>query len=144
MTYKLHSQQCSCFRISILPIHTRHIRTILKLWGRPFCSSLLSFFLSVLLWKEFNLHSFIVKFHFSCSLHSRPVFNLAVNDCWMHVNIGYSTCIYSMPLVGSSEAAVCRFCLSISLHIVGYLMPNPVFTYYIKYMIHKNILLIHF
>ena len=62
--------------------HARHIRTHFELWGRPFCSSLLaSFFLSALLWKEFNSHSFIVTFHFSRSFGSPPVFYPARDGC---------------------------------------------------------------
>ena len=47
--------------------HARHVHAHFKLWGRPFCLSLLaSFFLLVLLWKELLPHSFVATFHF-CS-----------------------------------------------------------------------------
>ena len=100
---KLHSQWCPCFCFSIFPVlNTQDIHAIFKLWGRPFCSSLLvSFFLSVLLWKEFNPHSFVVTFHFSPSFGSPPVFYPASDDCRIHVNISYSACIYSTPLAVS-------------------------------------------
>ena len=55
----------------------------------------------MLLWKEFNSHSFIVTFNFSHSLGSPFVFYPAVDSCWIHVNVGCSTCIYSTPLVVS-------------------------------------------
>ena len=51
-------------------LHARHIHTIFELWGRPFCSLLL---VSFFRWKEFNSHSVVVTFHFSCSLSSPPV-----------------------------------------------------------------------
>ena len=62
---------------------------------------LLSFFLPsfllVLLWKEFNPHSFVVTFHFSHLFSSPPVFFYPVEDgCWIHVNISCSGCICSM------------------------------------------------
>ena len=62
---------------------------------------LLSFFLLVLLWKEFIPHSFVVTFHFSRSPSSPPVLYPARDGCWIHVNIGCSACIYSVPLVVS-------------------------------------------
>ena len=61
---------------------------------------LLSFFLLMLLWKEFIPHSFVVTFHFSRS-GSPPVFYPAGDGCWIHVKIGCSACIYSIPLVVS-------------------------------------------
>ena len=76
-------------------LHVRHICTSFELWGRPFCSSLLvSIFL--LLWKEFNSHSFVVTFHFSRLLSSPSVFYPAVDSCWIHGNIGCYACIYSI------------------------------------------------
>ena len=59
------------------------------------------FFLSLLLWKEFNSHNFVVTFHFSCSLSPPPVFYSAMDDCWIYINIGCSACIYSIPSVVS-------------------------------------------
>ena len=74
----------------------RHIHAIFELSGRPSCSSLLvSIFLSLWLWKEFNSHSFVVTFHFSCSFGLPPVFYPTVDDCWIHINVGCSACIYS-------------------------------------------------
>ena len=90
------------FSILLLLPHARHICASFELWGRQFCSSLLaSFFLLVLLWKEFNSHIFIVTFHFSHSFSSPPVFYPAGDGCWIHVNVGCSACIYSMPLIVS-------------------------------------------
>ena len=105
-----HDLQIALPRILILPfffytsgtLYARQIHACFKLWGRPFCLSLLaSFFPLVLLWKEFNSHSFIVTFHFSCSFGWPPVFYPAGASCWIHINIGCSTCIYSTPLVVS-------------------------------------------
>ena len=57
--------------------HARHIHTCFELWGRPFRSSLLaSFFLLVLLWKEFIPLSFVVTFHLSRLFGSPPFFFL--------------------------------------------------------------------
>ena len=64
---------------------------------------LLSFFLLVLLWKEFNPHGIIVTFHFSCSSSSLLVFYPARDGCWIHVNIGCSAHIYSTSLIVSSN-----------------------------------------
>ena len=106
VTNKLNSQGRSCFRFfSILPeLHTRHICTRFELWGRPFRSSICflpSFLHPVLLWKEFNPHSFIVTFHFSCSFGLPPAFYPAEDSCWIYVNVCCSVCIYSMLLVVS-------------------------------------------
>ena len=82
--------------------HARHVCTSFELWGRLFCSSLLvSFFLLMLLWKEFNSHSFVITFHFSHSFSLPPLFYPAVDGCWIHVKITCSTCIYSTPLIVS-------------------------------------------
>ena len=82
------------FRYSTHKTHSRHFRTLrLAILLVTSC-----FFHLVLLWKEFNSHSFVVTFHFSCS---PPVFYPAVDDCWIHVNIGCSACIYSISLVVS-------------------------------------------
>ena len=55
----------STFLYTSSTLHARYIHARFELWGRPFCLSLLaSFFLLVLLWKEFIPHSFVVTFHF--------------------------------------------------------------------------------
>ena len=105
--------------------HARHIRASFELWSRAFCTSLLvSFFLLVFLWKEFNSHSFVVTFHFSRLFGSPPVFLssrgwlLDSRKSWLfRLHIQHTTCCLfeCRTPVGSSEAAVCRFCLSISL-----------------------------
>ena len=81
--------------------HTRHICAHFELWSRPFCSSLLaSFFL------PFGIaipYSFFVTFHFSHSSSSPPVFYPVADGCWIHVNVGCSACIYSMPLVSLND-----------------------------------------
>ena len=57
------------------------------------------------LWKEFNSHSFIVTFYFSCSFGSPPVcfgvFYPAEDGCWIHENVSCFAFIYSMLLVVS-------------------------------------------
>ena len=105
--------------------HTRHSRTGFELWGRPFCSSLLaSSFLLVLLWKEFNPHSFIVTFHFPCLFIQLTTCFLSSRgqllDSWKRQlfcrHIQHATRLFEWQApVGSLEAAVCGFCLSISL-----------------------------
>ena len=87
---------------SILPVlHTQDTFVLILNFevGHFACHFLLlSFFLLVLLWKEFNPYSFVVTFHFSHSFGSPPVFFFypAMDSCWIHVNIGCSACIYSM------------------------------------------------
>ena len=118
---------------SILPVlHTQDTFTLV--WnfevGHFTCHFLLlSFFLPsfllVLLWKEFDPHSFVVAFHFSRSFGSPPVFILPSRGrlldsrkCWLFcLHIEHAThCLFVWRTpVGSSEAAVCRFFLSISL-----------------------------
>ena len=110
---KMHDLQIALPMTLTLPffytfgtLHARHIRAIFKLWGRPLVKWPTSnafnitscFFLSVFLWKEFNSHSFIVTFHFSCS---PPVFYPALDDCRIHVNVGCHAYIYSTLLAVS-------------------------------------------
>ena len=101
MTYKLHSQQRSRFRFSILPVLYMQDTFVLVLnfevghFARHFL------FLLVLLWKELTSHSFVVTFHFSRSFGSPPDFYPAMDVCWIHVKISCSTCIYSMLLIVS-------------------------------------------
>ena len=104
VTYKLHCQWRSCNRFSILPVlYTQD--TFVPFSNFEVCSFahhflFVSFFLSVLLWKEFNSHSFVLTFHFSRSLGSPPdFFYPAMVGCWIHVNVSCSACIYSIPLV---------------------------------------------
>ena len=101
MTYILHSQRCSYFRFSILPaLYTEDtFAPFSNFEAGHFAHHFL--FLSLLLWKEFNSHSFIVTFHFPHSLGSPPVFYPAVDDCWTHVNVGCSACIYNISPVAS-------------------------------------------
>ena len=145
VTYKVYSQGHSCFRFfytSGTP-HAKYIRTHFELWGRPFHSSfLVSFFLPsflpsfllLLLWKEFNSHSFVVTFHFSHSFGSLPAFLSSLGwlldsrKCRLFcLYIQHTTrCLFEWwTLVGSSEAAICRFCFSISLQKVMNLIILP-------------------
>ena len=55
-------------------LHMRHICAILELWGRPFWSSLLVSVFQCCYARNINSHSFVVTFHFFCSLGSPPVF----------------------------------------------------------------------
>ena len=98
MTYKLHSQQRSPFHFSILPVlYTQDtFAPFSNFEVGHFAHHFL--FLSVLLWKEFNSHSFVVTFHLSCA---PPVFYSAVDDCWVYVNVGCSPYIHSTPLTVS-------------------------------------------
>ena len=101
VTFKLHSQG----RFSILPVlYTQDTFTLVLNFEvdhfvRHFL--LLSVFLLVLLWKEFNSQNFIVTFHFTRSFGSPPVFYPAGDGCWIHVNAGCSAFIYSLPLIVS-------------------------------------------
>ena len=83
--------------------HARYVHTRFKFWGRPFCSSLLaSFFLLVLLWKKFIMHSFVVTFHFSCSPGSPPVFFIypgtVARFIWTSAVLPAYTAHYSLSL----------------------------------------------
>ena len=89
--------------------------------GHFACHFLLSFFLLVLLWKEFIPHSFVVTFHFSRLSSSPPVFypagTVARFICQLfclHIQQGTRCLFEQWTLASSLEAAVCRFCLSIS------------------------------
>ena len=71
--------------------HTRHICACFGLWGRPVCLSLLASFFWC--YYERNLIHIALLSHF--------VFYPARDGCWIHINVGCSACIYSMPLVVS-------------------------------------------
>ena len=125
---------CFFFYTSGTP-HTRHNRARFKLWGRLFRSSLLAsfffffFFFFFLLWKEFNSHSFVVTFHSSRSfvrlttsfLPSRGRLLYSRRRLLFHLHIQHAICYLfeRQTPVGSSEATVSGFCLSISLQSVS-------------------------
>ena len=109
---KCTPQRRSCFRFSILPVlHTQGTcALVLNFEVGHFTRHFLLFssFFLVLLWKEFNPHSFVVTFHFTRSSGSPPVFFVfffypAGDGCWIHVNVGCSACIYSSLLIVSSN-----------------------------------------
>ena len=82
--------------ISILPaLHMQDTFTLVSNFevghfARHFL--LISFFLLMLLWKEFNQHSFVVTFHFSRSSGSPPVFYPAGDGCCILINIMIMSC----------------------------------------------------
>ena len=129
MTYKLHSQRHMLPFFSILlALHTQDTFTLVLNFevGHFTCLFLLlSFFLLVLLWKEFLPHSFMVTFHFSCSPGSPPVLFsfgqgrlLDSRKCQLFcLHIQHAThCLFEwQTLVCSLEAVVYGFCLSILL-----------------------------
>ena len=136
MPYKLHSQGCSCFYFFfsiLLVLHTQDtFALVLNFEVGHFTRHflLLSFFFLVLLWKEFNPHSFVATFHFSHLFSSPPVF-IKLDSCERQLfclRIQHAThCLFEQQTsVGSSEAAVCRFCLSISLHTHTHTHTYPV------------------
>ena len=90
---------------SILPVlHMQDILTlVLNFEEGHFVRHLLllSFFFLVLLWEEFNPHSFVVTFHFSHLSGSPPVYYPAKDSCWIHVNVSCSACINITPLIVS-------------------------------------------
>ena len=116
---------------SILPaLHTQDTFMLILNFevGHFACHLLLSVFLLVLLWKEFNPHSFLVTFHFSFMCLT-TCFSFSwvrlLDSCKRRLfcpHIQHAThCLFErQTLDGSSEVAVCKFCLSISLH---YLKP---------------------
>ena len=78
------------------------------------------FFLLVLLWKEFNSHSFIVTFHLSFTRLTTCLF--LSSSVWLLNSRKRQHATHRLferwiP-VGSSETAVCGFCLSLSLHFL--------------------------
>ena len=93
----IHASVFLYFRYSSRKTYSCNFRTLKQ--GILLVTS--CFFLLVLLWKEFNSHSFIVTFHLSCSICSPPVFYPAVDICWIHVNVRCSASIYSIPLTVS-------------------------------------------
>ena len=106
--------------------HERQIRTRFELWGRPFHSSLLSAFLPFDVAMK-GINSTQLCFHISflsfvqlttCFLSSRGQL-LDSRKHWLFcLHIQHAThCLFERHTqVSSSEAAVCMFCLSISLH----------------------------
>ena len=104
---KMHELQIALPRTLMLPLFSilpvLHMQDTLALVSNFEVDhfTLASFFLLVLQWKEFNSHGFVLTFHFSCSLGSPPVFYPDRDGCWIHINVGYSACIYSMPLIVS-------------------------------------------
>ena len=102
--------------------HARHIHASFELWDRLFCSSLLvSFFLLVLLWNEFTqlfCHiSFLLFVQLTtCFLSSHGWLLDSCKHQLFCLHIQHATRLFEQQTpVGSSEAAVCGFCLSISL-----------------------------
>ena len=80
-------------------LHIRHIHTIFELLGRPFCLSLLvSFFRCC--YERNSIHTALLS-HFLFLIHSvhHLFFYPAMDDCWIHVNVGCSAYIYSMRLI---------------------------------------------
>ena len=114
---------------SIFPaLYMWHIRACFELWGRPFCSSLLaSFFLpfgvamkgiqSTQLLSHISFLSFVRIT--TCFLSSWGRL-LDSRKHWLFCQyIQHATHLFEQwTLVSSSGAAVCGFCLSISLHWV--------------------------
>ena len=103
VTYKLHSHEHSCFYFFYTSgtLHARHIRTHFELWGRPFCLSLLaSFFLPFGVAMK-GIQSIQLHCHISFLLFVwlTTYFYPARDGCWIHINVGCSACIYSIPLV---------------------------------------------
>ena len=86
MTYELHSQRCSCFRFSILPV--LYTQDTFELWGRPFLSSLfVSFFRCC--YERNSIHTALLS-HFISLVHSLFV---SLNDeprlaHWMQQSAG--------------------------------------------------------
>ena len=133
------------FWYSTRKIHSHNFQTLRV--GHFACHFL---FLLVLLWKEFNSHSFVDTLHFSHSLSSLPVifyfFYLFIyflsNRGWLlnsrkrqlfHLHIQHAMCCLFewQTQVSSSEAAVCGFCLSILLHnIINWTHETNIIIYY--------------
>ena len=104
--------------------HARHIRAHFELWGRPFRSSLLAsffFFPFGVAMKEVQSTQLFCHILFLSFVRLTTCFYYpAVDGYWIYVNVSCSVCIYSTHTcylfkrrtpVGSSEAAVCVFCL---------------------------------
>ena len=108
------------FYISSTP-HVRHICTSFELWGRPFCSSL-SFGVTIkgIQFTQLCCHISFLSFLWltTCFLSSRG-WLLDSHKHWLfclHIQPATHCLFEQRTSVGSSEAAVCGFCLSISLH----------------------------
>ena len=118
--YKLHSQRRSCFRLFCTSgtLHAIYIRAIFELQGRPICSPLLvSFFRCC--YERNSIHTASLSHFISLSLGSLPVLFLSSRVRLLNSRKRQHTSrglFERKILVGSSETAVCRFCLSVSLH----------------------------
>ena len=106
--------------------HAKHICTSLELWDRPFCLSLLAFFhffgvaMKGIQFTQLCCHILFLLFAriITCFLSNRGRL-LDSRKCWLYCqHIQHATrCLFEQwTLVGSLEAAVCGFYLSISLH----------------------------
>ena len=80
-------------------LHAWHIHAIFELWGRPFCSSLLVSFFAA---KRNLIHTALLS-HFIFLVRSvhHLFFYPAVDDCWIHINVSCSVCIYSRLFIVS-------------------------------------------
>ena len=108
-----------------------------ELWGRPFCLSLLvSFFWCC--YERNSIHTaplshFISLIHsayhlfFFLSSHERLLNSRKYQLFCLHIQHGTGCLFERRTPVGSLEAAVCGFCLSISLHKFNLLPRNECF-----------------
>ena len=108
-------------------LHTKHIRPIFELWGRPFCSSLLVFFSFGGAMKGIPFTQLCCHISFLLFTWLITCFFLSSRGCKCRLfclHIEHATrCLFEWRTpVGSSEASVCGFCLTISqqnLHLRG-------------------------
>ena len=104
-------------------LHTRYIRTIFRVWGRPFCSLLFVSFFRCCYERNSShtasLSHFISLIHSAHHLFFYPAMDNSHKRRLFHLHIQHTThCLFEWRTpVSSSEAVVCGFCLSISLHL---------------------------
>ena len=118
ITYKLHSQGhscfCFCFFYTLGIPHTRHICTRFELWSRPFHLSLEGVQFTQLCC-HISFFSFVRLIIYFLSRRGRLLNSCKCQLFCLHIH--HTTHLFERQTsVGLSEAAVCRFYLSISLH----------------------------
>ena len=138
VTYKLHSQWCSCFRLSVLPVpymqHTFAPVSNFEVghFARHF------FFLSFgdamkgIQFTPLHFHiSFLSFVRITTCFLSRYGWLLDSHNCWLfHLHIQHTTHIFKRQSpVGSSDTADCGFCFSISLQKDMNQIINPAMDY---------------
>ena len=99
VTYNLHSQRHSCFRFSILLVlYMQDTFVLVSNFEVGHFAHHFLFFSFRSCCERNSIHTALLS-HFISLAHSSN--HQFAEVCWIHVNVGCSTCIYSTPLVVS-------------------------------------------